>query len=64
MESPLGENRGGTPIGERASEARAAPAGAAVVPRLSAFRFPFSSLLALVAQSLIVTAPVTTAGVI
>ena len=49
MESPLGENRGGTPIGERAFAGRALHRQVQRLLRLSAFRFPFSSLR--VAQS-------------
>jgi hypothetical protein len=42
MTSPLGESRGGTPTGERARKARAAPDGAEVVAqRLPAFRILF-----------------------
>ena len=49
MESPLGQNRGGTPIGERAFAGRALHRQVQRFLRLSAFRFPFSSLR--VAQS-------------
>ena len=43
MESPLGENRGGTPIGERAVAGRALHRQVQRLLRLSEFRFPFSS---------------------
>jgi hypothetical protein len=63
MESPFGENRGGTPIGERAFAGRALHRQVQrllCVCRRSAFLFlPYAWL-----KALIVTAPVTTAGVI
>ena len=62
MESPLGENRGGTPIGERAFAGRALHRQVQRLLRLSAFRFPFASYALL--EALIVTAPATTASVI
>ncbi len=64
MESPFGENRGGTPIGERAFAGRALHRQVQRFLRLSAFRFPFSFISCAWLKALIVTAPVTTAGVI
>ena len=64
MESPLGENRGGTPIGERAVAGRALHRQVQRLLRLSAFRFPFFASYISWLEAQIVTAPVTTAGVI
>jgi hypothetical protein len=63
MESPLGENRGGTPIGERAFAGRALHRQVQrllCVCRRSAFLF----FLRLLPEAPIVTAPATTAGLI
>jgi hypothetical protein len=65
MESPSGENRGGTPIGERAFARRALHRQVQRVMRLSAFCFLFFLLTFLsVLEALIVTAPAPTASVI
>jgi hypothetical protein len=64
MESSLGQNRGGTPIGERAFARRALHRQVQRVMRLSAFCFLLFFRLHSWLKAQIVTAPVTTADAI
>jgi hypothetical protein len=65
MDSPLGENRGGTPMGERAWQGARCTGRCSGYMRLSAFCRPLLLLSFLsVLKAQIVTAPAPTAGVI